>query len=72
MYFNGEGVAQDYKAAMQWYSKAAEQGHADAQYNLGLMYYKGQGVPQDNIRAYMWVNLAASNGAGAGARNSIA
>lgn len=28
MYANGEGVAQDAAAAVKWYRKAAEQGHA--------------------------------------------
>ena len=27
---------------------AAEQGHADAQYSLGLMYVEGQGLPQSH------------------------
>ncbi|KAI8594683.1 hypothetical protein EDD21DRAFT_421428 [Dissophora ornata] len=35
MYFNGEGVPQDYSKAMEWYLKAANQGHASAQPNLG-------------------------------------
>ena len=49
---------------MKWYRKAAEQGHAGAQNNLGLMYANGQGVPQDFIRAYMWSNLAAAASSG--------
>jgi len=44
MYYNGEGVPQDYAVAMKWYRLAAEQGHAKAQYNLGVMYYNGEGV----------------------------
>ena len=28
-----------YKEAVKWYAKAAEQGYANAQYNLGIMYY---------------------------------
>ena len=47
---NGQGVPQDYAEAVTWYRKAAEQGDADAQYNLGVMYAKGQGVPQDYAR----------------------
>ena len=39
MYYDGEGVPQNYKTAVKWYSLAAEQGYADAQFNLGLMYY---------------------------------
>ncbi len=45
---------------MKWYRKSAEQGDANAQYNLGSMYYDGQGVPQDYAQAHMWYNLAAS------------
>ena len=30
----------------------AEQGIAEAQYNLGLMYAKGQGVEQDFMEAF--------------------
>ena len=37
MYDGGEGVTQDKEKAVQWYQKAAEQGHADAQYNLGMI-----------------------------------
>ena len=55
-------IPQDYKQAVKWYTKAAEQGDADAQYNLGLMYANGQGVPQDNVYAHMWFNLGAANG----------
>ena len=46
--------------AAAWYRKAAEQGDANAQFNLGLMYAKGQGVPQDYAAAHKWLNLAAS------------
>ncbi len=45
---------------MGWYRKAAEQGYAKAQYNLGIMYGNGRGVPQDSAEAHMWFNLAAS------------
>jgi TPR repeat protein len=31
MYDNGEGVTQDYKQAVHWWTKAAEQGNASAQ-----------------------------------------
>ena len=31
---DGEGVAKDEVEAAMWYRKAAEQGHATAQYNL--------------------------------------
>ena len=43
MYYNGDGVLKDYKQALKWFTKAAEQGYADAQYNLGIMYIEWRG-----------------------------
>ena len=34
-----------------WYRKAAEQGDAVAQYNLGVLYHEGHGVAQDDTQA---------------------
>jgi TPR repeat protein len=62
-------VAQDYAEAVKWYRLAAEQGHANAQSNLGLMYNNGRSVAQDYIQAHMWSNLAAANGSEAGRKN---
>jgi TPR repeat protein len=62
MYYNGKGVAQDFKEAVKWYRLAAAQGYASAQVNLAAMYYEGQGVAEDFIRAYMWLSIAAANG----------
>ena len=62
MYANGDGVPEDDVEAIGWYRAAAEQGYADAQYNLGYMYGTGQGVPEDIVLAYMWWNLAAAQG----------
>lgn len=39
---------------------AAKQGHAGAQFGLGMMYRDGRGVPRDYVEAHMWLNLAAS------------
>jgi len=64
MYGNGQGLPQDYAEAAKWFRKAAEQGDARAQFNLGGMYGQGQGVPQDYVEAHMWLNLAASNAPG--------
>ena len=47
-------------AQVSWYRKGADQGFADAQYNLGIMYAKGEGVPQDYVQAHKWWNLAAA------------
>ena len=60
MYANGHGVPQNYVEALKWFRKAAEQGDAAAQFNLGFMYRMGQGVSQNHVLAHMWFNLAAS------------
>jgi TPR repeat protein len=62
MYAKGQGVAQNHSAAMSWYRKAADQGYATAQYNLGTMYDRGNGVPQDYAAAVSWYRKAAEQG----------
>jgi uncharacterized protein len=47
-------VTQDYAQAVAWYHKAAEQGDATAQFNLGVSYAKGQGATQDFAQAAAW------------------
>jgi TPR repeat protein len=47
---------------VSWFRKAADQGYADAQYNLGLMYADGQGVTQDDTAAMSWFRRAADQG----------
>ena len=39
-YYRGEGVPQDYIEAIKWFRKAADQGFAEAQYNLTRCYEK--------------------------------
>ncbi len=36
MYENGKGVQEDYYKAMEYYLKAANQGFAAAQFNIGI------------------------------------
>ena len=55
-------LASDYKEALMWYKLAADQGYADAQFNLGLMYSDGTGVPEDDTEALKWYHLAAEQG----------
>ncbi|MDA9260795.1 sel1 repeat family protein, partial [Puniceicoccaceae bacterium] len=60
---NGRGVPQDDVEAAKWYRKAAEQGHVEAQYNLGYMYDFGYGgVPEDDTEAVKWYRKAAEQG----------
>ncbi|MGI9403386.1 MAG: tetratricopeptide repeat protein [Hyphomicrobium sp.] len=42
--------------------KAAEQGDAKAQFNLGLMYGEGRGVARDDAKARAWFQKAAEQG----------
>ena len=42
--------------------KAAEQGHAWAQFNLGVRYANGRGVPKDVVEAAEWCRKAAEQG----------
>ena len=62
MYANGQGIPKDEYEAVKWFRKAAEQGDATAQFNLGIMYYNGQGVTQDDSEAVRWLRKAAEQG----------
>ena len=62
MYDKGEGVKQDFHKSFEWFTKAANQGDAKAQYNLGIMYSKGQGVRQDYHKAKDFFGKACDNG----------
>ena len=55
-------MPQDYAEAMKWFLLAAEQGVADAQFNLGVMYEDGNGVHEEEVQAENWYRLAAEQG----------
>ncbi|HRD49157.1 MAG: sel1 repeat family protein [Candidatus Competibacter sp.] len=52
----------NYQEAFKWYLKAANQGYAPAQVNLGALYAEGHGVPQDFQEALAWYHKAAGQG----------
>ena len=58
----GDGVSKDPAEAVRWYRKAAEQGDAQAQNDLGRCYATGTGVPQDAVEAVAWYRKAAEQG----------
>ena len=62
MYYKGQGVRPDYLEALNWFKKAALQGHPLAQYNVGYMYEKGEGTPQDYVEAAKHYRQAAERG----------
>jgi TPR repeat protein len=43
-------------------AKAAEQNHALAQFNLGIMHANGQGMPCDRTQSLAWMQRAADLG----------
>ena len=47
-------LPKDNVEAVTWYRKAANQGHAEAQGQLGVMYANGLGVTQNNVEAVAW------------------
>ena len=56
-YFSG-----DHQTALSEWEPLAKVGHAQAQYNLGLMYRRGQSVPHSDKMAVKWYTLAAQQG----------
>jgi TPR repeat protein len=56
------GHTRDVALEAIWYRKAAEQGHAEAQYRLGWGYANGRGVAKDDVQAATWYRKAAEQG----------
>ena len=54
--------ANDLPLAYQEFLAAAQEGHADSQFNVGLMYEKGIGVGQDEKEAVAWYGKSAAQG----------
>jgi uncharacterized protein len=61
LYASGEeGFEQDLAAARQWHQRAAEQGDAGSQYDLGFMCLEGQGGPADTDAGLNWLEACAA------------
>jgi S1-C subfamily serine protease len=58
----GDGVTKDNNEAVKWWRKAAQQGHPNAQCNLGVCYARGDGVAKDAVEAVKWYRKAAEQG----------
>lgn len=56
----------DFQMAINWYQKAAIQGHNGAAYNLGLILatgmYESHGISRDAARGMKWLEKAANGG----------
>jgi FimV-like protein len=61
-YARGRGVNKDSNEAVKWCRKAAEQGHLDAQFQLGLLYNQKNESIYDGKEAERWLRKAAEQG----------
>ena len=55
-------MPRDAAKALRWYLEAAQEGFADAQFNVAVMLDAGTGVPRDTVAAAVWYARAAANG----------
>jgi TPR repeat protein len=57
------GMTEDEVEPARWWRKAADQGNAEAQFELGKAYYRGDvGVAKDDVEAMKWYRKAADQG----------
>jgi TPR repeat protein len=56
MYALGNGTPKDTAQALLWYLKAAQQGYAKSQYNLGMLYLEEL---HDEVQSLRWLREAA-------------
>jgi TPR repeat protein len=62
MYDTGWAGTKNEAKAVEWYQKAAAQGNALAQNDLGDMYANGRGVVKNEAKAVEWYEKAATQG----------
>jgi TPR repeat protein len=59
-YYYGKSKDVNWSEGAEWYKKAAEQGHAEAQYKFGI--YCGQGGVKDYAEMIKWYHKSANQG----------
>jgi len=57
-----DGLKENFKEAIFWYTKSAEQGNKDAQLFLATNYYEGKKVERSYSKAVYWWTKAAEQG----------
>ena len=62
LYYDGDGVKQDYKKAREFYNKACEMGNALGCGALGSLYQYGLGVRQNDSKAMEFFGKACDLG----------
>jgi len=58
----GEGITKQHEEAFKWFQKAANQGLAKAQFDVGFCYFKAIGTTYDKNLAFAWYRKAAKQG----------
>lgn len=62
VHFSLSKFDEDKAQAAEWFKKAAEQGHAEAQFELGFCYFTGNGREKNEVMALKWFQRAAEQG----------
>lgn len=59
MFYQGKGLKRpDFRRAVAFFSRSANNGYAPAQTKLGLLYWRGEGVSKNMKMAHKWLYLA--------------
>ena len=58
LHYRGNTVPKNLGEAANWFRIAAKNGHAGAQYNLGIMAFLGQDMTKDYTKAAKWFRMA--------------
>lgn len=61
LYFEGTGVPQNYKKAIELYTEAAEMQEIQAQLMLSKIYGEAIGTDRNLIKSYVWASRACAN-----------
>jgi TPR repeat protein len=59
-----KGVEKNLEDAIWHFKLAAEAGHMEAQYNLGMSYLKGTGTSKNSEQALRYLEMASNQGKG--------
>ena len=62
IYYQGNGVTQDYTKALAIFQQDAAKGDVDSMAIIGAMYHDGEGVEVDYSKALQWFTCAAEKG----------
>ena len=61
-YYGRKGVEENNTRAAELFEQAANQGHGDAQFKLGLLLSRGRGMVKDEARAAYFLEMASHQG----------